>query len=194
MMLISVLFFGNMVPRTDNDLLSTGQAAMLLGTTRQHVVDLCSQGVLPFVMVGTHRRVRRDDVLTLAGREAANRGGPMTRDQIRSLWLHRVAAAHVARAPGKSIARARRRIRTLLEGEPAGRRWLEEWGTLTWEGPEAVMREMVNTAPHARELRQNSPWLNLLTRAEREATLAAFEQTHPSRHRRTVARPVEVDA
>jgi len=118
----------------------------------------------------------------------------MTRDQIRSLWLHRVAAGRVVRAPGKSIARARRRIRTLLEGEPAGRRWLEEWDTLTWEGPEAVMREMVSTDPHARELRQNSPWPSLLTRAEREAALAAFEQVYPSRRHQAVAPPVKTDA
>ncbi|MEA2025318.1 MAG: excisionase family DNA-binding protein, partial [Chloroflexota bacterium] len=71
MMLISIVNFGNTMPKTDRDLLTTGQAAMLLGTTRQHVVDLCSRGVLPFAMVGTHRRVRRDDVLMLAGREAA---------------------------------------------------------------------------------------------------------------------------
>ncbi len=129
----------------DDTLLSTGAAASILGTTRPHVVDLCSRGILTFVLVGTHRRVRRGDVLALAGRAAADRGGPMTRDQTRTLWLHRVAAGHVARSPGKSIARARRRIRSLLAGDPAGRRWLEEWDTLTWEGPEAAMRAMVST-------------------------------------------------
>ena len=175
-----------MKPRSD-DKLSTGEAAKLLGVTRQHVADLCSRGVLPFVMVGTHRRVQRGDVLALAGRSAADRGGPMTRDQIRTLWLHRVAAGHVARAPGTSIAKARRRLHAVLDKDPAGRRWLEDWDTLMWEGPEAVMREMVSTAPHSRELRQNSPWLSLLTAAERTATIAAFEQTYPR------PRPLSVD-
>ena len=131
------------------------------------------------MMAGSHRRVRRGDVLRLAGRPSAARGGPLTRDQIRSLWLHRVAAAHVARAPGRSIAKARRRLRTLMDGDPSGRRWLEDWDALLWEGPEAVMREMVSIDPHARELRQNSPWLTLLTSAERTATIAAFERTYP---------------
>jgi excisionase family DNA binding protein len=185
----SLVFFGDMVPKASKDLLSTGEAAAILGTTRQHVVNLCSQGILPFVMVGTHRRVHRDDVLELAGRDAADRGGPMTRDRIRTLWLHRVAAGHVARSPGKSIARARRRIRALIDQDAAGSRWLEDWDTLTWEGPEAVMREMVNPAPHARELRQNSPWLGLLTRAERESTLSAFEQAYPPRRRDDATRP-----
>ncbi len=152
----------------------------MLGVTRQHVVDLCSRGVLPYSMAGTHRRVRRDDVIALAERRAADRGGPMTRDQVRSLWLHRVAAARVARSPGKSLARARRRIHKLLAKDPAGRRWLEDWQALLWQGPEEVMREMVSIAPHARELRQNSPWLGLLTESERSSTIKAFEQTYPS--------------
>jgi excisionase family DNA binding protein len=174
---------------SDDELLSTGEAAKLLGVTRQHVADLCSRGVLSYVMAGTHRRVRRGDVMLLGRRTAADRGGPMTRDQIRSLWLHRVAAGHVARSPGKSLAKARRRLRVLLEGEPAGRRWLADWDALLWDGPEAVMRTMVGTDAHARELRQNSPWLSLLTAAERTATIAAFEQTYPQ-DRPTPHRPL----
>ena len=49
----------------DLDLLTTGQAARLLGTSRQHVVDLCTSGRLAFQVVGTHRRVRRGDVVRL---------------------------------------------------------------------------------------------------------------------------------
>jgi len=165
---------------SSEDLISTGDAARLLGTTRQHVVDLCSRGVLPFTTVGTHRRLRRDDVIALAERPTGDRGGPMTRDQLRSLWLHRVAAARVARSPGKSLAKARRRLRALSEQDPAGKRWLEDWMALLWEGPEEVMREMTSTAPHARELRQNSPWLGLLTQTERESTIKAFEETYPA--------------
>jgi len=194
MLNVTVAIVGDSMSRKVKELITTGEAARILGTTRQHVVDLCSQGILPFVMVGTHRRIRRNDVLQLAERDAADRGGPMTRDQIRALWLHRVAAGHVARAPGKAISRARRRIRELLKVDPSGRRWLEEWDTLTWEGPEAVMRAMVSTDPRARELRQNSPWLGLLTRAERDATLAAFEQAYPSRRSEAVDRPVRVGA
>ena len=171
--------WGYTMPGPDNDLLSTGEAAKILGVTRQHIVDLCSRGILPYVMAGTHRRVRRGDVLKLAGRAAADRGGPMARDQIRSLWLHRVAAGHVARAPERSLAKARRRLRALLGGKPAGNRWLADWEALMRDGPEAVMRTMVSTDPHAPELRQNSPWLSLLTPTERSATIVAFERMYP---------------
>jgi hypothetical protein len=41
------------------------------------------------------------------------------------------------------------------------------------------MRTMVSTDPRARELRQDSPWLSLLTDAERTATIEAFERDNP---------------
>jgi excisionase family DNA binding protein len=171
------------VDERDDELLTTGDAATLLGVTRQHVINLTDQGVLPYSMTGTHRRVRRGDVVRLAGRAAADRGGPMTRDQIRSLWLHRVAAGHVARAPEASLLRARKRLRILLRGSVAGEAWLRQWQDIIDTGPEAVMRAMTATGPQARELRQNSPFLGLLSAAERTATLAAFERTYPPSRR-----------
>jgi excisionase family DNA binding protein len=45
-----------------DELLTTGEVAVLLGSSRQHVVDLWERGLLPYVRVGTHRRVRRADV------------------------------------------------------------------------------------------------------------------------------------
>ena len=49
-----------MATRTDpNELLSTGEVARILGSSVQHVVDLCQRGEMPYAMVGTHRRIRR---------------------------------------------------------------------------------------------------------------------------------------
>ncbi len=45
-----------------SDQLTTGEAARLLGTSRQHVVDLCNAGHLPYRVVGKHRRVSRHDI------------------------------------------------------------------------------------------------------------------------------------
>jgi excisionase family DNA binding protein len=45
--------------RIESPLLSTGEAAGLLGVSRQHVVDLCDRGDRIFVRVGSHRRVPR---------------------------------------------------------------------------------------------------------------------------------------
>ncbi|RUP04163.1 MAG: DNA-binding protein, partial [Mycobacterium sp.] len=38
-------------------LCTTGEVARRLGVSRQHIVDLCDQGALPCVMVGSHRRI-----------------------------------------------------------------------------------------------------------------------------------------
>ena len=164
-----------MPKRTDDrDLLTTGQVATLLGTTPRHVVNLCLRGELPYTMAGTHRRIRRADALALAERPAANRGGPLTDDQLRSLWLHRAAAGHIVSDPLGTLAQARARVEDLLAGEPDGARWLRQWLNLIDRGPEAVMRTMTSTDPLARELRQNSPFLGILSDDERRAVLRAF--------------------
>lgn len=61
---------------------TTGEAALILNSSRQHVVDLCNRGDLPYVTVGTHRRIRRSDLEAVAERTLG-----LTRDQRRSLWL-----------------------------------------------------------------------------------------------------------
>lgn len=158
----------------DLKLLTTGQVADLLGTTVQHVVDLCERGELPYTLAGTHRRIRRADALALKVRAAGNRGGPLTDDQLRSLWLHRAASAYVARDPISSLARARARATRLLAMHPDGEQWLRQWLSIIDRGPEVVMRTMVSTDPFARELRQNSPFLGLLPDKERLAVLSAY--------------------
>jgi excisionase family DNA binding protein len=148
-------------PPAGDDLLTTGQAAEILGTTARHVVNLCLRGELPYTLAGTHRRVRRADVTAFAARAAANRGGPLTDDQL-------------AAEPDRSLETARTAVERLLARDPDGARWLRAWLDLIDRGPEAVMRTMTSTDPLARELRQNSPFLALLGTDERRAILASF--------------------
>jgi excisionase family DNA binding protein len=163
------------------ELLTTGQVATLLGTTARHVVNLCLRGELPYTMAGTHRRIRRVDALALAGRPAANQGGPLTDDQLRSLWLHRAAAGLIARDPVGALTQAKAAAEQLLARAPDGASWLRDWLGIIARGPEAVMRAMTSIDPLARELRQNSPFLGLLSDEERRAILAAFQATRRSR-------------
>jgi excisionase family DNA binding protein len=53
--------------------LTTGQAADLLGVSRPTVVSLINAGKLPATLVGTHRRLRLSDVLAHRERQAAAR-------------------------------------------------------------------------------------------------------------------------
>ena len=48
------------------DLLSTVEAAELIGRSRGYIRNLCERGDLPFVQVGSHKRVWRADVLKFA--------------------------------------------------------------------------------------------------------------------------------
>ena len=165
-----------------NELITTGQAATILGVTRQHVIDLCERGELPYTMAGTHRRIRLDAVNALRDRPSGSRGGPMTRDQVRSLWLHRAAAGKVAADPTGSLTKGRASVERQLAAGADGAVWLRRWLDLITRGPEAVMRVMTSTDPEARELRQNSPWLGLLSHAEREKIVrSSFEAAGTAR-------------
>lgn len=53
----------------DPEILTTGEAADLLGVTTETVRRWCAQGVLPFEQPGQHKRLRRSDVERLAALE-----------------------------------------------------------------------------------------------------------------------------
>jgi excisionase family DNA binding protein len=159
----------------ETDLLTTGQAAALLGCSRQHVVDLCDRGELRSTSIGTHRRLRRSDVETYAWRRTR---GVMTTDQLRSLWLHRAVAGHVAADPDAVLQVARENARRFLARGPSlgSARWLRRWLRLLDKGPEPVMEMLTSTSGVGREMRQSSPFAGVLSEPERLAILRSFQQ------------------
>lgn len=159
--------------------ISTGVAAVILGCSRQHVVDLCDQGVLRSVSPGVHRRLRRDEVEAFARRRTR---GELTPDQLRSLWLHRAVAAHVARDPERAFEIARENIRRSRDRGPARgtAHWLRRWEDLIARGPEPVMDMLTSRSPIACEMRQSSPFAGVLPEAERLAILRSAARHRPS--------------
>lgn len=158
-----------------DDLLTTGEAAVILGTSRQHVVNLCNSGDLPFTTVGRHRRVSRHDVEALRTRTQR-----LTRDQLRTLWLSHAVAGHLVRDPERVVAHARRNVDKLLGSSARGsaKVWLHEWSQLL-DGPiEGVLEALTSRSPRSRELRQNSPFAGILTERERHEVLASCERFH----------------
>jgi excisionase family DNA binding protein len=154
-----------------DELLSTGEVAAILGTSRQHVVDLCERGDLPYLSTGTHRRIRRSDVEALRSRTER-----LTRDQRRSLWLGYATAGKVVADPNGTLAVARRNLARLMEANPRGgvARRLEEWERIL-DGPvSGVLDALTSPSPRARELRQNTPFAGVLSQDERLAILEAF--------------------
>lgn len=152
--------------------LTTGEAAKLLSCSRQHVVDMCDEGLLPFTWAGRHRRVFRRDV------EAVRRGtDTMNRAERRSLWLAHVVAGKLLLDPDRHIGHAREqleRMRPTARG--LAREWLRNWEQLL-DGPvERVVTQLTERSLRGRELRQNSPFAHVLSPDERDAALAAFAQ------------------
>ena len=155
--------------RASDEPITTGEAARLLGTSRQHVVDLCTAGDLPFTTVGKHRRLRRRDIDLLKDADLR-----LTRDQVRSLLLSYAVAGRLAIDPESGLALARLNLEKMRGASPRGaaKVWLDEWAQLL-EGPLLVLlTALTSRSPRSRELRQNSPFAGLLSDEERLSVLA----------------------
>jgi excisionase family DNA binding protein len=160
------------------ELLTTGEAAKLLNSSRQHVVDLCERGELPYSTVGAHRRVKRSDVEAVKIRTQR-----LTRDQRRSLWLAYATAGRIVENPDHARALAHQNIdhkRGTTRGQ--ARRWMDEWQELLGGPIEHLLEVLVSPSPRSRELRQNSPFAGLLSDEERTRILSSWD------HSRTTSR------
>lgn len=159
----------SVVGRDDDELLTTGEAAQILSTSRQHVVNLCNRGDLAFVTTGRHRRVRRADVEALQARTRR-----LTRDQNRSLWLGYAVAGKLVADPQGVLEKARDNLERLQRLHGQGNPWLAQWRNLL-DGPVTdVLDALTSRNPRARELRQNSPFAGVLTEGERHRVLQAL--------------------
>jgi excisionase family DNA binding protein len=160
------------------DLLTTGQAAVLLRSSRAHVADLCLRGLLPYVKVGAQRRVRRADV------EALIRPA-LTREQLESLWLHTAVAGRIVANPAPLLAAAAINLRRLRRMHPEGRAWdwLDRWEAVLDEGVEAVLDALTSSAEYAVELRRTSPFAGILAEADRQAVLDRLAESRADRAR-----------
>jgi excisionase family DNA binding protein len=173
-LLVFLVLLCHYVDMKRSELIRTGTAAHILGTSRQHIVDLCNQGVLSCVRSPTQRRVRRTEVEALtAGMESPR---PPNRDQRQSRWLNAAVAGRVVSDPAGTLEHARRNLQHLRTAHPRGMttRWLDRWSSILESGPEAVLETLTSASPEAVELRQNSPFAGVLSDEERRAILTAF--------------------
>lgn len=116
----------------------------------------------------------------------AGRGRPLTREELRSLWLNRAVAARVAEDPEGALARARRNLERLdrTHARTAVMPWLERWHEVIDAGPEEVMDLLTSKTSGTSELRQNSPFAGVLPAAERRKVIASFARYWESREQR----------
>jgi excisionase family DNA binding protein len=159
---------------TSGGLLTTGEAATLLGTSRQQIVNLCGRGDLPFVMVGKHRRVARSAVEALLRPRQS-----LMRDQLKSLWLHQAVAGSLVTDPEAVLGKAAENLdRLLIQHQGTMTEvWLSRWREKLSEGPGAVLKTLTSEDPESVELRQNSPFAGVLSQSQRRQVLDAFTRS-----------------
>lgn len=155
---------------TADQLLSTGEAAALLGVSRQHIVDLCEAGTLPCSWVGKHRRIRRRDAELIAA--GSHR---VTRDQARSLLMAHAIAGRIVTDPDWARSLARENLHKMRASAARGgsRVWMREWERLLDGQLIDLLTALTSPSPRARELRQNNPFAGLLSDMERRQVLDA---------------------
>ncbi len=160
-----------------NRLLTTGEAAKILNSSRQHVVDLCDRGELPFVTIGTHRRVRQSDIDAMRTRTVR-----LTRDQERSLWIAYAIAGQIVSNPSIALTLALKNLTVMRQsGRGQARVWLDEWEKLVGGRIEELLATLTSRSPIARELRQNSPFSGLLTEEQRNQVIDAWKSVRAER-------------
>jgi chromatin segregation and condensation protein Rec8/ScpA/Scc1 (kleisin family) len=103
----------------------------------------------------------------------------LTREEQRSLWLHRAVANKIASHAAPVLAQARRNLDVLREQHTTGpvTSDFDEWESLL-DGPvETLLATLVSVSQRAVGLRQNSPFAGVLVEDERADVLAAFRRS-----------------
>jgi excisionase family DNA binding protein len=160
------------------ELLTTGEAAKLLNSSRQHIVDLCERGDLPFTTIGKHRRVRRTDIEAIRTRTQR-----MSRDQQRSLWLSYAIAGRVVENPEKCVSLAKENLNMMRKSRKGeAQKWLMEWDRLLNGSTGELLAALTSKSPRGRELRQNSPFAGVLSQNERRQLLKSWSQRQQANH------------
>ena len=99
---------------------------------------------------------------------------PLTREERRSLELHRAIAARLARDPGPVLAQARRCLSGMLARTGSPSQALREWTVFLDRPLPALLALLTDPDPWARELRHVTPFAGVLSATERSEVYRAF--------------------
>lgn len=99
----------------------------------------------------------------------------LTREEARSLALHRAIAARLAADPTAVLAKARQNLAVMRRANDDGtaREWFNKWDRLLAGPLASVIEVLVSHEQHARELRQVTPFAGVLTDEQRRAIYRA---------------------
>ncbi len=99
---------------------------------------------------------------------------PLTREERRSLALHRAIASRLAATPEPVLAQARRCLARMRARAGATSQLLREWEVLLDRPAPALLALLTDPDPWARDLRHVTPFAGVLTAAERAEVYRAF--------------------
>lgn len=158
---------------TGHSFLTTRQAAELIGSSRQHVVNLCERGELAYSRVGRHRRIARQEFERFLAEIR-----PLDHSHLFALWLNRVAVGHIAQDVDGAFEIAQRVLDEQSTDEQS-QFWVGRWRKLLLNGPDTVMDVLTSHDPDALSMQNMSPFLGLVSEKERERVLSTLLSAHP---------------
>ncbi len=147
----------------------TQTALALAGGTSQPAIAAYEAG-RKSPTVSTVRRLAR-----AVGLEAAvEYFPPMTREDRRSLILHRMIAARLRADPDRVLPRARECLERMIVRAGGASQPLREWGVLLDRPLEALLPLLTDPDPWVRELRHVTPFAGVLSAGERAEVYRSF--------------------
>ncbi|MCZ7530190.1 MAG: helix-turn-helix transcriptional regulator [Acidimicrobiia bacterium] len=99
---------------------------------------------------------------------------PMTREDRRSILMHRAIAVHLHDAPKSVVAAARRNLATMSRAQPGARPLLDQWRQILRRPVDEITDVMTDPRGFARELRQVTPFAGVLSASERADVYRRF--------------------
>jgi transcriptional regulator with XRE-family HTH domain len=101
----------------------------------------------------------------------------LTREDRRSLALHRAIAVRLREEPTRVIAQARQTLERMLERTGDSSHPIREWSVLLDRPLEALLPLLTDPSPWARELRHVTPFAGILSAPERAQVYREFHAT-----------------
>ncbi|MGB5533576.1 MAG: helix-turn-helix transcriptional regulator [Acidimicrobiia bacterium] len=98
----------------------------------------------------------------------------MTREDRRSLALHRAIADHLKAHPVETLDRARRNLTAMRTRNPQAAELFTEWDDILTRPVEAIVTAMLDPTLRARDLRKVTPFAGVLEPRERTRVYREF--------------------
>lgn len=102
---------------------------------------------------------------------------PLTREDRRSLALHRAIARRLEQSPKSILRRARGTLEKMSRQHPGARLLLSRWRGLLKGPMEEIVEVLLDPRPSSRELRHVTPFAGVLTPSERASVYRQFAST-----------------